>query len=548
MYNETYVNIPSTYGRSKVFFKINEDNNYRLGEVYINSEGDYLAGRTENTSTDGFTTIMRPAYDVVNISETYNTIDEIFAKESDSDLPWYEKFDDSNKRKSFAYFTETEPEDPNELNYTMNLFRTGKGETGEMYTKAERRYLRSRLDGVEAITDIDEIANIWDFKNASHSYVSYDTINTDNTFIDSSDFNFNAILIYYSIYDKNNAAELACNLFGLLFLNGPSVDALANTGDSVSFDIPVFNKRKSNGPGSDRTFGSGYSFKINVKSTSIYDNTDALINDETTTNSLYTEDFNSVIYNLNKSVDLISKNTQLNQVIYEDYKNLIDKYNDLLYSVQALNTKINNFANSRFNDIDASNINTEDLQVNRSIEIKGSLYIDPSVDMNIENLLVTNIDSNKIDTEIIDSSEITTNSLGVKSLNIKYLDTSSFLSDSANMYTVNIYDDIYQEVNVGTYNMLGATEIGNIHDIINKTKVSSSLINGTNYQYVIHPTTFNPNATDASIMEDVQYLYNGDEAQISKVNYTKFIPLIIVEMQNINKRLDDLKSLVDAKL
>ena len=540
MYNETYVSVPSTYGQSKVFFKVNEDNNYRLGEVYINPQEELLAGRTQATSTDGFTTIMVPAYDITADPETYNTTDEVYAKDLDSDLPWYQRFDQTNAHKQYAYFTETEPEDADNLNYTIGLFQSAKGDDGERYTKAIRRFLRSRLDGVEAISDIDEISSIWDSKKKDHGYVSFDTINTNEEFIEKADFNFNAILVYYSIYDKNNGSELATNLFGILFLNGPTVDALSNTGDSMKFTIEPLNKRKSNGAGSDRTFGTGYSFKINIKSTSIYDNTDAIINDETTSASLYADDFNNVIYNLNKSVDLISKNAQMTQSIYKEYRSLMSKYNDLLYSVQALNTKINNFANSKFIDIDASNIRTQDAQIERSTEIYGSLYIDPSVDLNIDKFRATTIDSSNLLAEDIHTSSISTDELNVNQIDVSYLDVASILSSNSNTYTLNVYDDLYQEVNVGAYLALSTGQYESIHNAIQNAMVSSSKVNRADNQFVIHPLTFNT-ATTGDLMKDIDYLYNGDEAQVSKINYLKFIPLIIAELQYFNKSLNSLK-------
>lgn len=545
MYNETYVSVPSTYGMSRVFFKVNEDNNYRLGEAYINEQEELLAGRTQSSSTDGFTTIMVPAYDITVDPDAYNITDEIYAKDLDSDTPWYQRFDQTNAKKSYAYFTETEPSDPDNLNYTIGLFQSAKGDTGERYTKAIRRFLRSRLDGVEAVTDIDEISSIWDIKNPDHGYVSYDTLNTNEEFIDKTDFNFNAILVYYSIYDKNNGSELATNLFGLLFLNGPTVDALSNTGDSMKFTIEPLNKRKSNGAGSDRTFGSGYSFKINIKSTSIYDNTDAVINDETTTASLYADDFNTVIYNLNKSVDLLGKNSQITQSIYRDYRDIVTKYNDLMYSLQALTAKVNNFANSRFSDIDASNIRVQDAQIERSTEIRGSLYIDPSVDMNIESLRVTDLDSSTLTTGSVDTDSLTTRELSVEDVSIKFLDVSSFMSDNASMYNVNIYDDLFQEVNVGAYNNLSTTQSEDIHRYILGTKVSSSLVNKVDHQYVIHPLTFN-STLDGYSMENAEYLYNGDEAQVSKINYLKYVPLIVAELQRLNREVSDLKNQISA--
>ena len=57
-------------------------------------------------------------------------------------------------------------------------------------------------------------------------------------------------------------------------------------------------------------FGNSYSFRVNIKTMSIYDNTDAMIQDNTTLSSIKSVEFSDVISNLNRAINIMNTNVQ----------------------------------------------------------------------------------------------------------------------------------------------------------------------------------------------------------------------------------------------
>lgn len=174
--------------------------------------------------------------------------------------------------------------------------------------------------------DFKTISSILTKMNGGHDITvdSWDDINIDNlnAFKDierddehggaydmsqGCEFKFNAILLYYSVYDIDDEFKqaISTNLFGIVFIDG---GASQSGGDYM---IAPFLKRKSfqGQSGTQAYFGNSYSFRVNMKTLSVYDNTDARIDDKTSSNSMYVQDFNDVVSALNRSVDMMNYNT-----------------------------------------------------------------------------------------------------------------------------------------------------------------------------------------------------------------------------------------------
>ena len=142
--------------------------------------------------------------------------------------------------------------------------------------------------------------------NEMYEGTQYDITST----IDKSQFEFNAILLYYSIYDQDDKTRepLAINLFGIIFLDG------ATKSGSSDFIAPMVKKKsymKPSDTGNQTNyFGNSYSFRVNIKTMSIYDNTDAMIQDNTTLSSIKSVEFSDVISNLNRAINIMNTNVQ----------------------------------------------------------------------------------------------------------------------------------------------------------------------------------------------------------------------------------------------
>ena len=231
MFNETYINIPSSYGSGPVFFQQVEDENYKTGTRYIGDE-NYLQGRDNS--------------DYVSYSQGH-------------DSPYY---DENN-----SY----------------------------IIPRVDVNNYESQFDALEIVKDFDELSTAIQRTtgNSTYQVMSFDELNIDalnvlkdteygsdlditNDNMVKDEFDFNAILLYYSVYDQTDKVSRihATNLFGIIFLDSANIITGAeNNGDNRMLYIPTLHKRKS----TTESFGTGYSFRVNMKTLSIYDNTGSII-------------------------------------------------------------------------------------------------------------------------------------------------------------------------------------------------------------------------------------------------------------------------------
>ena len=154
------------------------------------------------------------------------------------------------------------------------------------------------------------------------------------------EFKFNAILLYYSVYDLDDEYKqpLATNLFGIVFLDG-GTDGFTETGN---YQLPPISKKKSyRGQSSTNAyFGNSYSFRVNIKSLSVYDNTDAYIDDATTSNSLYSQDFNDVVDSLNRAVDMLNFNSHTINAIQDRYQTMVSVTSEMQDTINRMPSEI----------------------------------------------------------------------------------------------------------------------------------------------------------------------------------------------------------------
>lgn len=111
-------------------------------------------------------------------------------------------------------------------------------------------------------------------------------------------------------------------------------------------NLPVINgihKKKS----SDTDFGTSYSFRVNVKTMSIYDNSDALIQDNTTISSIYAADFSGAVSQLNRAIDIMNTNTEAVRDIQNSYASVIQYYDEQASDIKGLQKSINDIINGK---------------------------------------------------------------------------------------------------------------------------------------------------------------------------------------------------------
>ena len=278
MFNETYMNIPTSYGNGPVFFR------------KVTNNPNFVAGSTVAASSK-----IEGRNDDVGYLGSINS-----------------EFDDTPN----IYKNETPYEIVKDVQSIQAALRTLSGDS----TLSISSYDDVNIDADGILKTITE---------SNGSVFPYDMS-------EKCEFKFNAILLYYSIYDLNDVYKqaIATNLFGIVFLNNTS---------SAPFLTPMTKKKSYNGKSNDNAyFGNSYSFRINIKTLSVYDNTDAKIDDNTTTTSAYSVDFNDVISNLNRAIDSMNTNIQTTRAIQDNYMRILTYYNEAKEKIESIEVKLNN--------------------------------------------------------------------------------------------------------------------------------------------------------------------------------------------------------------
>lgn len=464
MFNETYVNIPTSYGNGPVFFKQVQDTsetNYIYGKTYNTGDSEHLQGRKNNVDTLKILSDVKPKYD-------------------------------------------------SGTSYTLN-------------------------DAYEIVKDINEIQSACRaFTNDKNIQInSYDDVNIDQKtqfsgkYCDITsnpcEFGFNAILLYYSVYDQNDTTKTAyaINLFGIVFLDSPS------SVQNGQAKIPSLIKKKSfGGANKANFFGNSYSFRVNIKTLSVYDNTDAMIQDNTTMSSINSVDFSDVVSNLNRAIDVMNTNVQSTMAIQDAYMTTLKLTDENKQKLQELEAKLNGYLNgSKTSGIVSQNIRTKIIQP----------ITDTSIDSSVsDGNNIIKIQLNKQLTDFINTEEYQGST---------YTPPIKILNDEYTYNVPTVYKPIFN-VSTQADTALGewSSDTGDINDIINGIDVNYYTYNNNVYpsielpQYVLQGFGFD------KLVYRTGDPNNDNEKDTTFLNYESLIPLMIKYIQDLNKRIKNLES------
>lgn len=464
MFNETYVNIPTSYGNGPVFFKQVQDSsetNYIYGKTYNAGDSEHLQGRKNNVDTLKILSDVKPKYD-------------------------------------------------NGTSYKLD-------------------------DAYEIVKDINEIQSACRaFTNDKNIQInSYDDVNIDqktqfrDKYCDITsnpcEFGFNAILLYYSVYDQNDTTKTAyaINLFGIVFLDSPS------SVQNGQAKIPSLIKKKSfGGANKANFFGNSYSFRVNIKTLSVYDNTDAMIQDNTTMSSINSVDFSDVVSNLNRAIDVMNTNVQSTMAIQDAYMTTLKLTDENKQKLQELETKLDGYLNgSKTSGIVSQNIRTKIIQP----------ITDTSIDSSVsDGNNMIKIQLNKQLTDFINTEEYQGST---------YTPPIKILNDEYTYNVPTVYKPIFN-VSTQADTALGewSSDTGDINDIINGINVNYYTYNNNVYpsielpQYILQGFGFD------KLVYRTGDPNNDNEKDTTFLNYESLIPLMIKYIQDLNKRIDELES------
>ena len=464
MFNETYVNIPTSYGNGPVFFKQVQDSsetNYIYGKTYNTGDSEHLQGRKNNVDTLKILSDVKPKYD-------------------------------------------------NGTSYKLD-------------------------DAYEIVKDINEIQSACRvFTNDKNIQInSYDDVNIDqktqfsgkycDITLNPCEFGFNAILLYYSVYDQNDTTKTAyaINLFGIVFLDSPS------SVQNGQAKIPSLIKKKSfGGANKANFFGNSYSFRVNIKTLSVYDNTDAMIQDNTTMSSINSVDFSDVVSNLNRAIDVMNTNVQLTMAIQDAYMTTLKLTDENKQKLQELETKLDGYLNgSKTSGIVSQNIRTKVIQP----------ITDTSIDSSVsDGNNMIKIQLNKQLTDFINTEEYQGST---------YTPPIKILNDEYTYNVPTVYKPIFN-VSTQADTALGewSSDTGDINDIINGINVNYYTYNNNVYpsielpQYILQGFGFD------KLVYRTGDPNNDNEKDTTFLNYESLIPLMIKYIQDLNERIKKLES------
>ena len=303
-YSELYIHVPTNVGSTPtVLFKSQTDVNYGPSMLVVNNPDDplneeYLKGRNyyDTHPIPGMSLSAYYDLDSNSISQYASTKVEMnnilpsdpsaaslgYAPTSPSF--WWGSISTTN-----TYFTE--PTANYDKAYVQRIKKVSGNSTVE--------YLRSTLDGVTL-----------DF-NLSNYAIAYDNpqikvFSQLNDYVDNRNFEFNAILVYYDVYDDSGATTTSeTNLYGVYFLNKVERSGL-------EYAIPFIQKDKPDVIA--KTNGNSFAFKLNVKF-------DTSIEDTAVEKSV--NDFNT--FSLDLFTDVMTK-----------FRNLQTSFNDKLLELENL--------------------------------------------------------------------------------------------------------------------------------------------------------------------------------------------------------------------
>ena len=383
LYNETFVQIPSSYGQMRVLFKKVVDENYQANKNYIGTNVNPLEEYIENIGEDEIELPKDVKFFMVSDDFNYpaqNTIitetttnSKFIVKESHkidyeiicewvSDIvtiPENGLLTINDVNQEYSGFDGPDPGDSDDI--VIKSTGISPKASADRYELAGNPIynVTNDSDMFEVELDISKLNQYYSDLGGSDN-LTYDNIGTGHTGVNDiddsyGDYKFNAILVYYSIYDSNKTKRLATNAYGIYLLN-TSLEASEeeNEDSQLFFYYPSLDKIKS----TNKKNGSSYSFRINVRPTTAYSG-DIRVNDNSTAAYSMSEDFNDVLRNLTAAVTTMKENAKTLYDIAKDSRDVKRLAEDTMEKVNDIETNVDNIKNGNF-PYTASNIFTQE--------------------------------------------------------------------------------------------------------------------------------------------------------------------------------------------
>lgn len=331
-YTEIYIHIPTSVGSTPyVLFESVKDDNYKPGMTVTNNPSnplniEYLSGRSFD-ETHPFGLSIKAYYDLDDQSVFNEITDDPSDLGSLSTGIWF------TKTTNNSYYT-----DDNSGEYDIATEQLIRKQLGPVTTE----YVRNTLDGIQIDWNIDNYRLAFENKEIK-------VFSQFNDYVENKDFEYNAILIYYDVFDPNDLDEngqpnnIKTNLYGIQFLDRIEQDGL-------EFKIPCNIKYKPDPL--NKTNGNAFSHKPNLKLDTSIENVlvEKSVNDYNT--------FSMELY-----IDVLT-----------EFRQLQTKYNDELLNLQQLRQEVEGIKDLLVNTEDLNEIKLQIDNIETSLEENSAIF------------------------------------------------------------------------------------------------------------------------------------------------------------------------------
>lgn len=285
-FTEVYIYLPTDHGKTPtVLLKAFSDDNYQPGMVFRGSS-EYINGRSS-------TSVHPQGLNIFSFFDVDSQIDW-----TDPNSNWMN--DPFPQQNINSYFTE-----PSTFEDASNSdIRKYPADYGNPPGYLGTAFRRSKLDGISI-----------DFEASSYQQITankFSSIADFNKSSLSSNFEFNAILVYYDIFDRNAIENKSTNLYGILFLD----DIQQTLGGGF---IPRERKIKPNSITGDNGNNLGFKINLRVSPTAFQSGVRNIINEY---NNFSTSQFMEAVALLQSNISLFERLSRTITEMQSDIENL----------------------------------------------------------------------------------------------------------------------------------------------------------------------------------------------------------------------------------
>lgn len=308
-FTEVYIYLPTDHGKTPtVLLKAFSDDNYQPGMI-LKSNSEYINGRSS-------TSVHPQGLNTFSFFDVDSQIDW-----TDTNSNWMN--DPFPQQNINSYFTE-----PVTFEDASNTdIRKYPADYGNPPGYLGTAFRRSKLDGISI-----------DFDPSSYQQIDankFSSIANFNKSSLSSNFEFNAVLVYYDIFDRNSIENKSTNLYGILFLD--DIQQTLNGGF-----IPRERKIKPNPVSGDNGNNLGFKINLRVSPTAFQSGVRNIINEY---NNFSTSQFMEAVALLQSNISLFERLSRTVIEIQEDLENL-KSISYTQSSLSTLNQRLSNLEKS----------------------------------------------------------------------------------------------------------------------------------------------------------------------------------------------------------